>query len=338
MSINTKYYKKYPNDFFTLNREKNMKLIFKDCSKEYFDMQPIKTFCNIEKKYLTEFHLSDLTNSLYKIDKTIKYYNENEFMIKLFKMDSKNTYKFTYNNEEKDKSKDICIRGSGKNIKYSKIISLKFPNINNLRINNKSYCEIQDKEFIDFCILRYIYAYEHIKNKGDLVCSYMIVSNNKLVDLIYLGLLLFKKATVFYRYNTVLYQDFSPTIKVKDLCKIFSCEQFHIGNKPKLNDFGLFINTNISRSVKMFLFKSSNIDILNRYINYLNKMYLLMSDTPHFKPIINNLLYFIQDMYRNKLLSDMDLYNINTFGNLKKDNIIKIIKKQNITLNDLEMI
>lgn len=193
--------------FFVLERQPDMKITLNKTPQKYFDTDIFEKYSDIrEKVALTKNStiIQDRDKIKALIEATSSLFGSN-YLELIFHMKNDLEY-FNY--------KDVIRKSTNSYYKnhhkrYTNIVSTMQ---NYDEIKEKHMCN-REQIYARYWLHRYLLAFNHLKPDGNMLLPIVNLCHPETVDLIYLGLMIFKKI-IIYRGSYIYYETFSPISSV----------------------------------------------------------------------------------------------------------------------------
>jgi|688.fasta_scaffold19476_14 hypothetical protein len=275
--------------YFTINRPTNNEKIYieYDKSSNIFDRKP---FIKYADKFTKQYMLNKKNK---KNDNTDLFENtiSPKLLIKLLEI------QIGEKNYEWINFVRFIIKDSKSEYRYTEKPDLKLNNIVSITVNETvrkgNLCH-REKAFHNYNLFLYLCCFRHLNLGGNLISRIWHYCHTRTIEILYLGLLLFKKITVCWGY-LLYFEDFNPIIKESTIIDILDNDRdFIITYKPQLYEL-------IAHITKLNKDKDSSITkLLNKtdIFDYEKTKYL--NNVKYLNAIINkNNIKTIHDIWAN---------------------------------------
>lgn len=303
--------------YYTIFRDKDYKIIY-DRKGKYFNRSVfINSDKEAQKLYLKRKELKK--NGLE--DKPIYGYNNEEIgnlqifdftnnpklLMRILEINITKPGNYEYINFAR-----FEIENSKSEYRYSDKPDKKLHNICSITVNEKvrkgTNC-YREKEFHKYNLFLYICCFRHLIPHGNMVSRSWNYCHDKTIEILYLGLLLFKKITICWGF-LLYFEDFDPIIKVDKIIDILdNNREFIILPKNDLYELSKHLYNIEYSNYKLLKIKDKE--------EYNNQIYILK--LKYFSNIIyNQNIKDIQRIWQSRLIKD-DKTLIKLHKTVKKD-------------------
>lgn len=200
------------NSFFIIERDDKKKSIKYKNPQKYIDTTIFEKYSEIREK-LSLTNNKNIKDHRYKIKelyKNVDKYFGSKYLEKIFNMKDDLQY-YNYNKPIKNSKSNY----NKKDEKYKNIVTtMGYYN----EIVELTLCE-REKVLNKYWLHRYLIAFRNLKKDGNMLIPITNICYPETIDLIYLGLLLFNKITI-YRGQYLYLEKFDPQIEEKIIIKL----------------------------------------------------------------------------------------------------------------------
>ena len=248
--------------YFSLSNYDNIvyKIIYNKTNK-YFDHTPFIKRAQLAELYWKKQGLNKYDDII--LDTNSDIFNNTinpKLLIKMLEIT------INHKNEEWINFLNYKIENSKSEYRYTNKPDLKLNNIISITTNtdvlNGNTC-FREKMYYKYTLFLYLCCFRHLKQHGNMVQRIWNYCYDQTIDLIYIGLLLFKKITLCWGY-LLYFEDFQPQIKENIIINILDNNlSFTINPKPDL--YNLIEHINKLNNEKLTIFKTSKTTIIYKY-------------------------------------------------------------------------
>ena len=324
---------------FELKRSNKLKLLFKKERTYEFDIsnEYSKFYSNFRKKLKDENFNKIFKKYFNKNDKLLMYYLNYFYLGEYYKLDLDNSIYIEFI----DTIKKINLE----NYK-SKIVFKSNKTKEEVNIKNKEsilistmlfYDDIKDIDYLcdrekvnsENLFYNYLICYDKLKKGGDLIIKIFNICNSETLNIIYIGLLLFKNLSIYCSPDFSIYlyyRDFNPSISKSEYKKIYN-KNFMIEGKEHVDKLMEFVYNEMKNQMKLLKALSEN--RIDDFLTIL--VYVFLSKIEYNKNDKNiNEFYKYIFKYFKKIFIDKELINVHSNISLVEGSFLNdLIKKNN---------
>lgn len=215
--------------YYIINRENDMNIVLNKKGK-YFDRSDFE-------KYSILRHIKKNNNEKPETSDNIQH--DQLFELTYSPKNFVKTVGITFNEKKQEWINFVRfkIENSNSSYRYTNKPNLKLNSIVSITVNNdfinKNFCT-RETQHHKYLLFLFICCFRHLNPHGKLLTRTWSFCDDQTIDILYLGLLLFKKLIFCWGY-LVYYEDFDPIIDVNEIINILdNNKKFIISYKPKL--------------------------------------------------------------------------------------------------------